>query len=73
MNNMLGHSDQRAAAGEYRADAIADPEKGQESPPQEKEEQVRAITGFKVGDTHESNGQARLRPAEKLTVHPLGI
>ena len=73
INNMLGDSDQPATADEYRADAIADPEKGQESSPQEKEEQVRAITGFKVGDTHQSNGQSRPRLVKKLTVHLLGV
>ena len=30
--------------------ADANPEKGPETPPQEKEEQVRHITGFKVGE-----------------------
>lgn len=46
-NDLLGNGGPSTTASEQPVDA--DPEKGQMSPPQEKhEEQVRAITGFKV-------------------------
>ena len=48
---MLDDSDHSTKPSDHPADTNADPEKGQISPPPEKEGQVRAITGFKVGDT----------------------
>lgn len=57
--NMLDDSDQYPTPSESRAHTITDPEKGQESPPREKEEQVRPITGFKVGQAHQSVDQGR--------------
>ena len=42
----LGHADSDGQLEQRSTDI----ENGQESPPQEKEEQVRQITGFKVSD-----------------------
>lgn len=49
-STILDDSDNSTRLGEHPAGADADTEKGQISPPPEKEEQVRVITGFKVGD-----------------------
>lgn len=73
IKNTLGDSDQSTTPSEHRADAIADPEKGQESPPEEKEEQVRAITGVKVGDVNQRSDPDHLNLGAKLIVGRHGI